>query len=161
MASNFSGNEIIEMAIQIENKGFDFYKGMEKTAKTEKLKQLYNWLAIEEGKHIGVFEKMRSYVENIHVSGPYDWQEAMLYFRSLIDTKVFPDSLEGNSLAKELKDEIGAIQIAISFEKDSILFFQEINNMVDNREKEIINKLILEEKGHILKLLKMKQEIMT
>ncbi len=159
MTHSFSGNEIIEMAIQIEKKGFDFYTGMKNRTKDDDLKNLYSWLATEEGKHIDVFEKMRSYVENLKLSRPYDLQEVMMYFRALIETKVFPDSQEGSSLLNELRDEIGAIQIAISFEKDSILFFQEMNNLVDDREKEIIDKLIVEEKGHIFKLLKMKQDI--
>lgn len=161
MTTSFSGNEIIEMALQIENKGFDFYTEMGVTTKNKSLEELYKWLAAEEGKHINVFEKMRSYMKSLNLPGPYNLQEVMLYFRALIDTKVFPDSKEGNSLLNELKDEIGAIQIAISFEKDTILFFQEMYNLVEVREKDIINKLITEEKGHIFKLLKMKQDIMS
>ncbi|MFZ5515946.1 MAG: ferritin-like domain-containing protein [Candidatus Zhuqueibacterota bacterium] len=159
MITRFSGKEIIEMAIRIEVKDQEFYKGLEERATTHDLKQLYHWLAIEEEKHIHVFEKMKQFVERIELRNPQEWQEAMLYFDALIRTRVFAETPDANSLINELKDDIGAIQIAISFEKDSILFFQEMNTLVDDREKDIIEKLIIEEKGHILKLLKMMQHV--
>ena len=84
-----------------------------------------------------------------------------LYFKALIDTKVFPDSSEGKNLTQELEDEIGAIHIAISIEKDNILYFQEIREFVPENEREIINKLINEEKTHILKLLDIKKQVST
>jgi len=161
MTQKFSGKEIIEMAIRIEVNGQEFYQGLEERAMTPDLKQLYHWLALEEGKHIHVFKKMKQFVEHTELRNPQEWQEAKLYFDALIRTRVFAETPDANSLINELKDDIGAIHIAISFEKDSILFFQEMNALVNDREKDIIEKLIVEEKGHILKLLEMKQHVIA
>ena len=160
MTIKFSGNEVIEMAIQIEQRGYDFYTVLEKKAKTEDMKNLFKWLAKEEKRHITVFEGLREIFNKINKEDLYNWDEVALYFKSLIDTKVFPDTDVGKYLKKELEDEIGAIHIAISFEKDNILYFQEIRDLVEEDEKEIINKLINEEKGHIMKLLEIKKHIL-
>ena len=125
------------------------------------MKNLSRWLAGEEKKHISVFEGLREAFIKIDINGPYNWEEVTLYFKALIDTKVFPDSSEGKNLTQELEDEIGAIHIAISIEKDNILYFQEIREFVPENEREIINKLIKEEKNHILKLLDIKKQVST
>lgn len=158
MTIKFSGNEVIEMAIQIEQKGYDFYTIMKKKAKREDMRNLFNWLATEEKRHITVFEELREIFNKIDMKDLYNWNEVALYFKSLIDTKVFPDTAEGKDLTNEMEDEIGAIHIAISFEKDNILYFQEIRDLVEDSEKEIINKLISEEKSHIMKLLELRNK---
>ena len=160
MITKFSGNEVIEMAIQIEQRGYDFYTVLENNAKKENMRNLFKWLANEEKKHITVFKKLRETFDKIDIIEIHNWDEVALYFKSLIETKVFPDTADGKYLKKELEDEIGAIHIAISFEKDNILYFQEIRDIVEENEKKIINKLINEEKSHIMRLLEIKKQIL-
>ena len=160
MITKFSGNEVIEMAIQIEQRGYDFYTVLENNAKKEKMRNLFKWLANEEKKHITVFKKLRETFDKIDIIEIHNWDEVALYFKSLIETKVFPDTADGKYLKKELEDEIGAIHIAISFEKDNILYFQEIRDLVEENEKKIIKKLINEEKSHIMRLLEIKKQIL-
>lgn len=154
-------HDILDMAFQIKQKGYDFYKTMAINTSNIHLKKGYNWLADEEKKHIDNFEQLRHSIEKIETSEIDNWDEVSLYFKALIDTKVFPDSSEGNSLAQELKDEIGAIHISISFEKDTILFLQELNRWIKPKDQKKIEQLINEEKSHILKLFQMKKEIVS
>jgi rubrerythrin len=160
MAIEFSGNEVIEMAIQIEKKGFEFYSYLAKNAKKDKIKELFNWLANEEQKHIAIFEDLRNIFSKIDTTSPYNWEEVALYFRALVDTQVFPKTDDEDSLKNEFHNEIGAIHIAISFEKDNILYFQEIKDLVEMKEMKIIDQLIKEEKKHIMKLLDVKKEFL-
>ena len=81
MTIKFSGNEVIEMAIQIEQKGYDFYTGLEKVAKKNEMKKLFNWLANEEKRHIMVFEGLRETLSNINVKNLNNWDEVALYFK--------------------------------------------------------------------------------
>lgn len=159
MGTKYSGNEIFEIGIQIEKKGYDFYKILESETKNENLKKLFHWLSNQEKRHIKIFQELRQHYLNYDFDKLYNWDEVSLYFKALIETKVFPDSEEGKNLIDELEDEIGAIQIAISFEKDNILYFQEIRDLVDNEDKKIINELINEEKNHIMKLLDIKKQV--
>jgi rubrerythrin len=159
MARNVTGNEVFEMALQIEQMGYDFYKTMAHNATNSLLRDGYNQLASEEKEHLDSFEQLRDSIEKIDTDRLDNWEEVSLYFKALIDTKVLPTSPEDNSLVAELKDEIGAIHISISFEKDTILFLQEISRWVPPEDKNRIEQLIKEEKSHILKLLQMKKEI--
>ena len=159
MSSEVSYNEVFEMALQIEQMGYDFYKTMAHNAANVQLRNGYNQLAEEEKKHIECFERLQKSIEKIDTSRLDNWDEVSLYFKALIDTKVLSTSSGKNSLVQELKDEIGAIHISISFEKDTILFLQELNRWVNPEDQKIIEKLIDEEKSHILKLLQMKKEI--
>jgi len=159
MTGNVSCNEVFEMALQIEQMGYDFYKTMAHNATNIQLRNGYNQLAEAERKHIDSFKRLQDSIEKIDTTRIDNWEEVSLYFKALIDTKVLPTSPEKNSLIEELKDEIGAIHISISFEKDTILFLQELNRWVNHEDKKIIEKLIEEEKSHILKLLLMKKEI--
>jgi len=159
MPIKFSGNEVIEIAIQIEKRGYEFYTLLKNNAKKNEMKKFFNWLANEEKKHIHVFEDLRETFTKIDLKVLNNWNEVALYFKSLIDNNVFPEADEDLFSGKELEDEIGAIHIAISFEKDNILYFQEIRELVEENEKEIINKLINEEKSHIMKLLEIKKHI--
>lgn len=159
MARKVSCNEVFEMALQIEQLGYDFYKTMAHNATNVQLKAGYNQLAEEEKKHLNSFRQLRSSIEQIDIHGLDNWDEVSLYFKALIDTHVLPTSPEKNSLIQELKDEIGAIHISISFEKDTILFLQEISRWVNHDGQQKIEQLIAEEKSHILKLLAMKKTI--
>ena len=159
MSIKVSCNEVFEMALQIEKMGYDFYKTMAHNAKSTHLKNGYDQLAIEEKKHINGLRQLRPSIEKIDTSRIENWDEVSQYFKALIDTKVFPTSPEKNSLIEELKDEIGAIQISISFEKDTILFLQELNRWVEPDDQKRIEILIDDEKAHILKLIQMRKEI--
>ncbi|UCE05615.1 MAG: ferritin family protein, partial [bacterium] len=143
----------------IEQVGYDFYKTMAHNATNVQLREGYNQLAEEEKKHIDNFERLRDSIEKIDTSRIDNWDEVSLYFKALIDTKVLPTSPEKNTLVQEFKDEIGAIHISISFEKDTILFLQELNRWVNPEDQKLIEKLIEEEKSHVLKLLQMKKQI--
>lgn len=159
MAKKVSSNEVFEMALQIEQMGYNFYKTMAHNATNVQLKNGYNILAQEEKKHIVNFEQLCHSIKMIDISCIDNWEEISLYFKALIDTKVLPTSPKKNILIQELKDEIGAIHISISFEKDTILFLQELNRWVAPDIQITIEQLIKEEKNHILKLLQMKKEI--
>lgn len=160
MSPKFSSLDIFTMAQQIEQKGHRFYEAMVNYSQNKQLKNGFQWLANEEKAHIDYIEKLRNSIERINIKNIDNWEEVSLYFRSLLDTEVFPLATNGNSLAQELKDEIGAIQIAISLEKDSILFLQDVSRWVNPEDQKKIQQLIDQEKGHVLKLLAMKKKIL-
>ena len=54
--------------------------------------------------------------------------------------------------SKKVKDEKHAIELGIGFEKDSILFYHEMENFVPEAERSIIENLLKEEQRHLKKL---------
>ena len=58
MGNIFSGSEVIELGIQIEKNGRDFYNSIAANSKTESSRKAFLKLAGEEEKHITVFQGM-------------------------------------------------------------------------------------------------------
>ena len=95
----------------------------------------------------------------MQLQGPYNWEEVGQYFGTLIDNMVFPKVEEGEELSKEIHDEFTAIHTAISIEKDNILFFREISDLVGEKDRKLLAELVDQEKGHIRKLMILKKEL--
>jgi rubrerythrin len=149
--TKFSGEEIIRLAVEIEKQGQKFYELAAAKIDNPEIKAVFNFLAGEESQHIADFEMLgeklpRDFAPNESYVGEYGD-----YIKALIDNHVFNHNnidkfLDNITVARE------ALAVAFRFEKDSILIFQELYNVVDPAGKEIIEKLIQQEKQHIRKL---------
>lgn len=155
----FSKNEVIEMAIQIEKRGLHFFNAMQESVANNEVKRIFAFLAAEEMEHIATFEGLRSEEDRMQLQGPYNWEEVGQYFGTLMNNMVFPTIKEGSELATEIDDEFVAIHTAISIEKDNILFFREISDLVGQEDKKLLRELIEQEKGHIRKLMDLKNDL--
>jgi len=148
---NFSGEEIVKLAVSIEQQGQKFYEIAVDKIDDPAVKVMFTYLAGEEKQHISDFEALgvglgREFIPNESYTNEYSD-----YMHALIDNHVFNhDNIEkmaaGITAAKE------ALDLALRFEKDSILIFQELYNVVDASGKDIIGKLIEQEKQHIRQL---------
>lgn len=150
----FSGEEIIEIAVQMEESGKVFYEKAISLAEGDKLKEVLTYLAQEEAKHVQDFSKLGesinySFLPNESYPGEYED-----YVRSLVNSHIFKLT-EVEDLIKGIKNNKDILRIAISFEKDSIVFFQELKNMGNKAASEVLEKLIDEERGHIKKIVAM------
>ena len=76
-----------------------------------------------------------------------------LLFPALFFTK----EKKGEELAKQVKDEIEAIETGIDAEKDAILFYNEMKKLVLKGAHETIDKLIDEEQKHLSQLSQLKK----
>ena len=56
------------------------------------------------------------------------------------------------SFHAELEDDEAAIRYALGFEKDSILFLYEMKTMMREEDQPMVERLIAEEKSHVLRL---------
>ena len=151
MGNIFSGSEIVEMAVQIEKNGRDFYNKMAVLSKNKDVKEIFEHLAGQEERHIRVFEDMLSAVKKYEPAEAYT-DEYFSYMKALADEHVFTKKEKGSEIAKKVKDEKHAIELGIGFEKDSILFYHEMENFVPETERSIIENLLKEEQRHLKKL---------
>lgn len=148
---NFIGEEIVKLAVEIEKQGQKFYKIAAEQVDDPKVKEIFEILAQEESQHINDFESLgeklsQNFTPNESYVGEYGD-----YLKALINNHVF----NHNNIEKfvnNIKVSREALAVALRFEKDSILIFQELYTMADDSGKEIISKLIEQEKLHIRKL---------
>jgi len=102
MGNIFSGSEVIELGIQIEKNGRDFYSTLAANSKTESNRGVFLKLAGEEEKHIAVFQGMLEKISSNEVSQPYS-DEYNAYMQALVSEAVFTQKEQGRQIASRVK----------------------------------------------------------
>lgn len=150
---HFTGKEVLEMAVRIEENGMKFYADASRAAKSQQLKDLFRALSEEEGNHIKTFLELKRVLVGEPSEGfdPY-LEDSQLYLKSLADTEVFTNPEAGKEAARSIKGEEEAITMAIGMEKDSLLFYYELEKMIREKDRKVIESLIEQEKEHVRRL---------
>ena len=58
-----------------------------------------------------------------------------------------------------MKTYLEAIDLGIKFEKDSILFYQEMRQALSEKDRGMLDKVIEEEKSHLNKLMEIRKTV--
>jgi len=156
MAVFFSGSELLEIAMGIERNGMAFYQALaDKTGKRD-IKDIYTYLAGEEKKHLDTFQGMSGSLGQVKPPETYG-DEYMLYLKSLVDNTVFTNVTEAKQKAAKVSNEIEALDTGIQAEKDSILFYTELQSLVRERDRKVVLSVLDEEKNHLRQLSELKR----
>jgi rubrerythrin len=159
MELKYAGGEILKMAIEIEKNGRAFYDEVVQAVEDRKTKTVFQFLSDEEVKHEKMFRKILQEIESVDEETPFDDSEVTRYFRSLIGQKVFPSRHEGKYMKRELADPSVAARIALSLEKDSILFYHEMVPVTQEKDHAVIERIIEEEREHIRRIIQLQTEM--
>lgn len=159
MAVFFSGDEIIQMAVKTEETGYTFYQMAAQNAKSEKLKDLFNYLAKAELRHKETYLGLMGMIDESPQGVPVDWDELGLYIKAMTDSSFFLGGDKSINMASKAADDKKAIDFALAFEKDTILFFYQLADLLKKQDKPVVEKVIQEEKVHIKQLSEMKKTL--
>ncbi|MGB3477706.1 MAG: ferritin family protein [bacterium] len=155
--SLFEPSEIFQFAIRIEDNGEKFYRQMAQKFDDPKVKELFSFLADEEIKHKKIYEEMVSKIEKYEPFEAFPG-EYFAYLRAYADKIIFTQKKFDEEIAK-IKDINAALDYAINAESDSILYYQEVKNLVPENQRKIIEGIIEEERRHFVKLSENKRTI--
>ncbi|MDO8661831.1 MAG: ferritin family protein [Candidatus Omnitrophota bacterium] len=158
MGNIFSGSEIVAIGIQIEKNGRDFYNALVRQSNNQKAREVFKFLAGEEEKHIKVFQGILDKTEKFEPQG-LDADDYFAYMSALAGEHVFTQKEKGEKIAKDIKSDKEAIDKAIRFEEDSIVFYAGMKKIVPAYDVKIIEALIIQEEGHLKQLIEMKKLI--
>jgi rubrerythrin len=158
MANVFAGSEIVEMGIQIEENGRDFYETLVSQSKNDKAKDIFKYLAEQEKLHIKTFQKILEAVHKYEPPESYPG-EYFLYMKSLADEHVFTKKDKGKEIAKGVKGDKEAVDLGVKFEKESILFYEGMKKVVPENQTKVLDSLIAQENSHLLKLYNLKENL--
>ena len=158
MSIVFTGSELVEIAINIERNGVAFYQTLANKTQNKDAKDIYDYLANEEKKHLNTFQSMLDAVGQYQPPQDYA-EEYMLYLKSLVDSSVFSNISEAQQKAEKVTSEIEATDTGIQAEKDSILFYTEMQNFVRQPDQKIVRNIIEEEKAHLRMFSQLKQTL--
>lgn len=152
----FSADETLKIAIEIEENGKQFYEGMVPEVEDTEIEDLFKDLATQEINHKQTFQEMLDEAElergediNSLLYGKLEDS----YLKALADSKIFNPANENIQAAKHVDSRDEMIAVAISLEKDTILYYYEIlETAASSDDQELIKKVIEEEKTHVKRL---------
>ena len=164
MAIVFNADEIFEMAIRIENNGAAFYRKAASLQSDTKNQKFLEGLANMEDQHQKIFTEMRTTLtqkdKDPKVFDPYD--EVSQYLTAMADTMggegspSVADSLTGDETLEEI------LRIAVGLEKDSILFYLGIKDLIPSQSgQDRIDEVIREERRHVAQLSNLLEKLKT
>lgn len=156
MSNVFNAAEIIDMGIEKEKKRRDFYGLVSEKFKDKELNSLFSRLRDWEDEHIKKFSEIRDEVKDTEITESYQG-EFSAYIRAMVDDRLYSE-VSPKGFAKKVKNPLDAIRLGIGFEKDAILFFNELMQYMAAHDKDKIGKLINEEKQHIIFLSELKKK---
>jgi rubrerythrin len=142
----FSLREVFDLAIQIEKNGEQYYRDAVEKVSNSSLKSMLEWLAEQERKHQSWFferkDKLDKEGQDLEVA-----EMGSSILQSILGDQSF--SLKEADLSA-IDGVEALIQLAVEFEKDSILFYEMIGSfMEDSDTSEKLKEIIAEENRHI------------
>ncbi|MCK4823001.1 ferritin family protein [bacterium] len=155
MSITFNFDEIFEMAEQIERNGARFYRRAAGKFSDSEAREKLLELAVMEDQHEKTFTGIRLELAGCgRMESTFDPEnQAALYLQAMADGTVFDIKKDPSDILSEGKTLEEILHIAIGLEKDSIVFYAGIKDMVPEKPgKEKIDVIIREEKGHIVEL---------
>ena len=155
-----SARELISLAAGIEKSGAAYYESLAGERCDQTVRHVYEYLAGQEREHLATFETMLSPAGDYSLPDIYT-EEYDNYMKSLVGSSVFTDDRVARDMAKTAGSEAEAIQIAIGAEKDSILLYLEIRELVRRSDADVLRKIIEEERSHLRQLSEIKHSLIS
>lgn len=152
MARFFTAGEVAIAAIEIERRGQDFYLRVAAKASNLETRDFFKFFAGEEAKHQQLFEDLATRLGPVELPAWSTNEEYAEYLAALLDSHALFSGEYAEKLMAEAENESAAVRMAMSFEKDTILFFNEMRELVPDAEKGFIQHCIDEERSHLRQL---------
>jgi rubrerythrin len=156
MGMMLSSEEVFSLAMEIEESGHAYYSTIAESAKFSDVADLFEFLAEQEIAHYRYFEKLKQSSPELIIDAE-EWEQTSEYIRATTQSRFFVGQDKAIKLAKSAKNALEAVDYAIGFEKDTLLYFYELHNVSPADAKESAMKIVEEEKRHV-KMLSQKRE---
>jgi rubrerythrin len=150
-----SASDIVDLAMQLEQSGEIFYRTVAKKARSSDIRALFEHLADEEVKHYRVFSKLGQAVQDHPLMTDEEWQDYAQYLSTTVQSAFFEGPDKALAAAEAVSDEAEAVRMAMGFEKETLLFFYDLRDMVPAADQTFITKVVEQEKSHIRRLAEM------
>lgn len=151
MIYTFNAAEVLQMAIDIERNGLNFYREARKKVNDPELEKMLRFLEEAEAEHERKFESLKSLLpasaKKETVWDPEN--ETNQYLQMMADMHVFTRNAAENALAGATTPK-DILKTAIQFEKDSILFFLALEEATEeDTARRQLDLLVREERQHL------------
>ena len=158
MDNNWSPQEILDIALKVEENGEHLYAKLEEQAEDEKLKNVWKFLKEQEIGHQSKFREMLERAGDYLVSefGPGDYDA---YLRAIASAYIFTPELIKKKTEELFSSNQDALDFGLQIEKESIHLYTALKEYVLSDKKEIMDSIIREEKKHAVVLTEFKKTL--
>ncbi len=149
MQETFVLEDLLNTMITLEGFGNENYKRLSVITKNLQLKEYFGILADMELKHKAIFEGFKA--ECVQFPEPVLDEEYLAYLKSLLSNALrFMKLVSVSDLVGDVVDDFDTgYDLAVTLEKDAILFLIEIKTLIPPRHHEVVDRLIKEERSHL------------
>jgi len=138
--------EMIKTAIQMEKDGKAFYTKAAAQTSSPVGSLVFMSLAEDEDRHLAVFSK----IFESHVSSE-EWDLLVASANKYATQPVFPNDPDKASGASPDTDDVDAIQLAMTAEKEAIEYYMAIKKTTDDEDvRKALDMIIDQERNHFL-----------
>jgi len=145
----FTFGDIRNIAVQIEKNGEESYLNASKVSTDPKVTEMLLWMAEQEHKHAAWFK-------NLKTTKPLTQEQQEM---EAVGQTLLQDMVKGNDFLLDTKnlEQSGSVRevldISISFEEDTILFYNFLLDFLDDEDdRQQLQMIIAEEQSHITQL---------
>lgn len=156
MSTIFNMAEVVDIGIEKEKARRDFYRLAADASPAGEVEELFDKLAGWEEEHVQKFSQIRVALDEREPPESYPGEEVK-YMRALVADQLYRE-ISPEQMAGEAKNPRAAIDRGIEFEKDAILFFRSLGIFLPPDRREIIERLVAEEKSHLVYLLELRKK---
>jgi rubrerythrin len=144
----FTADEVLKLAVELEETGQVFYEVLAVSAADQRVAGLCRRLGLAERSHLEHFTKMRR-----ELTGRSDLPAAaeQAFAQERINSRIVPKPREARRLAAggALPD---MLELALQMEHNSVRFYTDMLALVPSPDQEIVRKIIAEENDHVAEL---------
>jgi rubrerythrin len=155
MANIFSPQEILRIAVRVEENGAKLYETLGMRAINPTTKAMWNYLKEQDALHRVIFMDMLDKVGDFVINEVYPG-EYSAYIHAVASEYVFMPELISRKITGGFSSELEAIDFGITIEKESIFTYTSLKGYLATAKQPIIDKIIEEEKGHLVQLVDLK-----
>lgn len=158
MSNEFNPQEILRIAIKVEENGKKLYETLGKKATDNAIKNMWAYLKDQEEIHRKTFQeildKTGDYIVYEFSSGEYE-----AYIRAIASGYIVTEELVQKKIKEGFNSDLEAIDFGIYIEKESILTYSALKEYVITQKQPILDKVIDEERSHLVKLTALKDKL--
>jgi rubrerythrin len=151
MRELFDVADLVRIGVEDETSGVAFYDRVASKSANPELKKMFLNLAGQERYHKKRFETMLESLGARPQREEYPGEYAQ-YLQSLTEGRAFPDPQAALRRADQCADDAQAVEVALHFERDTLILMNEMKGMLPEADKVIINEVIREEQAHLVAL---------
>ncbi len=153
--TGFNEVEAAKIAQQMEHDGLAFYRAFAETTGDPAVRRVFEQIAQDEVDHLKAFQALEEALqaERREAGGYADDPDLQAYVGRLLDMQVFADERDVAALGRRTETDYEALAVAMRAERDAIVFYQEMLDLVASDTARETFQWILEQEREHLRLL--------